>query len=258
MKTNPIRTAVDNGEVQIGTWINMIRNSAILTLLKASGLDFARIDMEHSSPSMSTVADMAALARALDFPIMVRPPDGNREWITRLLDAGVYNLHCPQVDTPEQAAEIVRASRYNPIGSRGMIGASSGNDFESGGDDRARLAEINRNVFVTVMFESGGAFDHLDEIAAMDGIDCLTLGPTDLAQSLDVFGTPDMDKVLDERRMMILEAAAKHGKTTAMRVTSSAQARQWKDAGTLLLAYSAEVTVISEGYKRAVSEIRGD
>jgi len=73
-----------------------------LTLLKAAGLDFARVDMEHSPFSMETVADMATLARALDFPLVVRPPEGNREWITRLLDAGVWNLHVPQVDTPSR------------------------------------------------------------------------------------------------------------------------------------------------------------
>ena len=113
MRANPIRAAVSRGEQQIGTWINMVRNPAILPVLKAAGLHFARVDMEHSSPSMETVADMALLARAIDFPIVVRPPQANREWITRLLDAGVWNLHCPQVDTAEQAAEIVAASRYN-------------------------------------------------------------------------------------------------------------------------------------------------
>ena len=95
--------------MQIGTWITMIRSPAVLTLLQASGLDFVRVDMEHSSLSIETVADMATLARALDFPMVVRPPEGNREWITRLLDAGVWNLHVPQVDTPEQAAMVVRA-----------------------------------------------------------------------------------------------------------------------------------------------------
>ena len=89
--------------MQIGTWITMIRTPGILTLLQAAGLDFARVDMEHGAFSMETVADMAALARALDFPLVVRPPEGSREWITRLLDAGVPNLHVPQVDTPEQA-----------------------------------------------------------------------------------------------------------------------------------------------------------
>ena len=88
MQANPIRAALERGELQIGTWVNMVRNPAILTLLKAAGLDFARVDMEHSAPSMESIADMALLARAIDFPIAVRPPKANREWITRLLDAG--------------------------------------------------------------------------------------------------------------------------------------------------------------------------
>ena len=84
-KQNPMRAALAMDKVQIGTWINLARNPAILTLLKSAGLDYARLDMEHSSPSIETVADMAVLARALDFPLVVRPPEGNREWITRLL-----------------------------------------------------------------------------------------------------------------------------------------------------------------------------
>jgi 2-keto-3-deoxy-L-rhamnonate aldolase RhmA len=95
MRDNTYRVRAERGEIQLGTWITMIRTPAVLTLLQSAGLDFARIDMEHSSFSMETVADMAALARALDFPIVVRPPAGTREWITRLLDAGVWNLHIP-------------------------------------------------------------------------------------------------------------------------------------------------------------------
>ena len=83
MKRNPLKKALSEGRIQIGTWVNMIRNPAVLTLLQAAGLDYARVDMEHSSPSIETIANMALLARALEFPIVVRPPDGNREWITR-------------------------------------------------------------------------------------------------------------------------------------------------------------------------------
>ncbi len=114
MYENAYRARAERGEVQIGTWLTMIRTPAVLTLLRAAGLDFARIDMEHSPFSMETVADMAALARALNFPLVVRPPDGNREWVTRLLDAGVWNLHVPQVDTPEQAAAVASYCRYTP------------------------------------------------------------------------------------------------------------------------------------------------
>src|ERR1700716_4101279 len=99
MRENPMRAAVERGEFQFGTWVNMVRNPAILPLLKSAGLNFCRVDMEHSSPSMETIASMALVARAIDFPIAVRPPAANREWITRLLDAGVWNLHCPQVES---------------------------------------------------------------------------------------------------------------------------------------------------------------
>ena len=232
MQANPLRASVDRGELQIGTWVNLVRNPAILTLLKAAGLDFARVDMEHSTPSIETIADMALLARGLNFPIVVRPPTANREWITRLLDVGVWNLHCPQVENARHAAEIVAASRYAPSGRRGNAGHSPGTDYDMTGSAAERRAFANKQVFVTVMFETAAAFNDLDEIAAMDGIDALTIGPADLAQDLGVFGLPEQARVLDEKRDQILAAAKKHGKTCAMlcraksrRVNGKRQAR---------------------------------
>jgi 2-keto-3-deoxy-L-rhamnonate aldolase RhmA len=257
MRPNPMRAGVERGELQIGTWINLARNPAILPLLKAAGLDFARLDIEHSSPSMETVADMALVARAIDFPIAVRPPKANREWITRLLDVGVWNLHCPQVETAEQAREIVAASRYAPWGLRGNAHFTPATEFETEGSVTERRAFANRQVFVTVMLETAGAFDHLDEIAAMDGIDALTLGPADLAQDLGVAGTPDQARVLDEKRDLIVAAARKYGKTCAMLVQTQEQARQWKEAGVLLLAYSSETEMLHSGFKQALAKIRG-
>ena len=189
MTENRMRVRAERGEVQIGTWITMIRTPGILTLLQAAGLDFARIDMEHGAFSMETVADMAALARALDFPLVVRPPEGSREWITRLLDAGVPNLHVPQVDTPEQALAVARAARYAPLGERGMYGFGPHTGYQSP-PVAEHMAAANARVHVTVMLETKRAFDRLDEIAAVPGIDALTLGPSDLAQDLGVLGTP--------------------------------------------------------------------
>jgi 2-dehydro-3-deoxyglucarate aldolase/4-hydroxy-2-oxoheptanedioate aldolase len=256
VRANPIRHAITNGDVQFGTWINMVRNPAILTLLKSAGLDFARVDMEHSSPDMETVANMALLARALDFPIVVRPPEANREWITRLLDAGVWNLHCPQVDTVQQAEAIVQASRYAPWGTRGMYNEGPATDFEPGVSEADKIKFANENVVVTIMLETKGAFDHLDEIAAMPGIDAITLGPTDLSQDLGVYGTPEAGPVLDEHRYRIIEATKKYGKATAMLVSSVEQARKWRDAGVLLLGYSSEVGVLSEGYRKAIAAMK--
>lgn len=257
MHGNPIKDAVKRGEVQYGTWVNMVRNPAIFPLLKASGLNFARIDMEHSSPSIETMFDMALLARAIDFPIVVRPPVANREWITRLLDAGVWNLHCPQVDTEEQAAAIVTEAYYAPMGARGQAGNGPANEYETELSMAERMAYTNTQVFITVMLETKAAFDQLDAIAGTPGVDALTLGPTDLAQDLGVYGTPDEGRVIDEHRQRIIEAANRYGKTTAMLVGSPEQARKWADAGVTLIAYSSEVGVLQEGYRRALSEIKG-
>lgn len=256
MKANPLKAGLLRGEPQIGTWLTLVRTPAILSLMKSAGLDFARVDMEHTGLTMETIADMATLARALDFPIAVRPPKANREWITRLLDAGVWNLHCPQVESAAHAAEIVAASRYAPRGLRGNGGLGPHMDFSTKGTAAERRAFANEQVFVTVMIETADAFKDLDRIAAMDGIDALTLGPADLAQDLGVFGTPGQARVIDEKRDLILAAARRHGKTGAMLCATPAEVARWKAAGALLLAYSSDADVLHSGFSRAMAELK--
>src|SRR2546429_9500699 len=83
MHDNAYRVRAEHGDVQLGTWVTMIRTPAVLTLLKAAGLDFPRVDMEHSPFSLETAADMAPLARAPDFPPVGPPPPGHPAWIPR-------------------------------------------------------------------------------------------------------------------------------------------------------------------------------
>lgn len=256
MHGNRMRAGLERGEVQIGTWVTMVRSPSILMLPKAAGVDFARVDMEHTGLSIDTIADMAAMSRALDYPIAVRPPRANREWITRLLDVGVWNLHCPQVESAAHAREIVAASRYAPRGQRGNGGLGAMTEYRSM-PVAERRAHANREVHVTVMFETAEAFDDLDEIAAMDGIDALTLGPADLAQNLGVSGTPDQARVIDGKRNLILDAARRHGKTCAMLCFSPEQVLQWKQAGALLLAYSSDVEMLQEGFTSAMKRLKG-
>ena len=255
MNDNAYRVRGERGEVQIGTWVTMIRTPAVLTLLQAVGLDFARIDMEHSPFSMETVADMAALARALNFPIVVRPPEGNREWITRLLDAGVWNLHVPQVDTPEQAAEVVSCSRYAPLGERGMYGFGPHTEYRTL-PPAEHMATANARVHVTAMLESKRAFERLDEIASVPGIDALTIGPTDLAQDLGVFGTPAQRDVLNEHRKRVVEAARKHKKAVSMAIDTVEAVREMIALGATIINYSSDTAVLRSGYATALEEIR--
>ena len=251
-KLNPMKAALAGGQTQIGTWINLIHNPAVLTLLQRAGLDYVRVDMEHSSPSIETIAHMAQLSRALEFPLVVRPPSGDREWVTRLLDVGVWGLHIPQVDTPEIARSVAEAARYSPAGMRGMAGNGAHNDF----DPTVPLAVLNEQVHITVMLESPEAFKHLDEIAATPGIDAVTLGPSDLAQELGVLGTPDEARVIDEHRSRLLAAAQRHGKDMALLCSSLDQAERWIDAGVKIIAYSSDVGVLQQAYRTAVERLR--
>jgi 2-keto-3-deoxy-L-rhamnonate aldolase RhmA len=255
MNENAYRARAERGEVQLGTWVTMIRTPGVLTLLQAAGLDFVRVDMEHSSFSMETVADMATLARALDFPMVVRPPEGNREWITRLLDAGVWNLHVPQVDTPEQAAEVVACSRYAPLGQRGMYGFGPHTQYRTL-PPAEHMAAANARVHVTAMLEAKRAFDQLDAIASVPGIDALTIGPTDLAQDLGVLGTPKQRDVLNEYRRRLVEACRKHGKAVSMAVDSVETVREMIAMGATIVNFSSETAVLRAGYATAVAEIR--
>jgi 2-keto-3-deoxy-L-rhamnonate aldolase RhmA len=255
MNDNAYRARAERGEVQIGTWVTMIRTPAILTLLQAAGLDFVRVDMEHASFSMETVADMAMLARAIDFPMVVRPPEGNREWITRLLDAGVWNLHIPQVDTPEQAAEVVACSRYAPLGERGMYGFGPHTMYRAL-PPAEHMAAANARVHVTAMLESKRAFERLDAIASVPGIDALTIGPTDLAQDLGVLGTAQQRDVLNEYRRRLIEACRKHGKAVSMAVDSIDSVREMIAMGATIVNFSSETAVLRAAYAAAVAEIR--
>jgi 2-keto-3-deoxy-L-rhamnonate aldolase RhmA len=255
MNDNAYRARAERGEVQIGTWITMIRTPAVMTLLQAAGLDFVRVDMEHSSFSMETVADMATLARALDFPMVVRPPEGNREWITRLLDAGVWNLHIPQVDTPEQAAAVVAGTRYAPLGERGMYGFGPHTQYRTL-PPAEHTAAANARVHVTAMLETKRSFDQLDGIASVPGIDALTIGPTDLAQDLGVLGTPKQRDVLNEYRRRLVEACRKHGKAVSMAVDSVETVREVIAMGATIVNYASETAVLRAGYATAIAEIR--
>ena len=255
MNDNGYRARAERGEVQLGTWITMIRTPAVLTLLQATGLDFVRVDMEHSPFSMETVADMAVLARALDFPMVVRPPEGNREWITRLLDAGVWNLHVPQVDTPDQAHAVAKCAHYAPLGERGMYGFGPHTEFRTR-PPAEHMATANARVHVTAMLETKDAFDRQDEIVSVPGIHAYTIGPTDLAQNLGVLGTSSQRSVLTEYRQRLAAAARKHGKAVAMITDSLEGVHEMIALGATIINYSSDTAILRAGYTALVEAVK--
>jgi 2-keto-3-deoxy-L-rhamnonate aldolase RhmA len=233
----------------------MVRNPAILMLMKSAGLDFARVDMEHAMPGAETIADFALVSRTLNFPIIVRPPSNSREWIQRLLDAGVWGLQCAGVKSVHEAREIASLTHYWPMGDRGMGVSTPATEFELKASVTERMSFMNKQVFITIMLESERAFEDLDEIASLQGIDCLTLGPTDLAQDMHVYGTPDERRVIAEKRKELIAAAKRHRKTTAFLVSDAEQARELAEAGAAMLAFKSDTNILFDGYSK-VAELK--
>jgi 2-keto-3-deoxy-L-rhamnonate aldolase RhmA len=118
------------------------------------------------------------------------------------------------------------------------------------------MAAANTRVHVTAMLETKLAFTRLDAIAAVPGIDALTIGPTDLAQDLGVLGTPSQRQVLDEHRRRVVAAARKHGKAVAMLTDSVDGVRQMIGLGATIINYSSDAAVLRAGYASAVDDIR--
>ena len=247
---NPFKRGLQQGRVQLGTWIMLTRTPSVLTLLKSVGLDFARLDMEHTPISLETVASMASLARALDFGLCVRVPEARRVWFSRVLDAGVRNLYVPQVHNAEMAAAVVEAARFAPLGNRGTFEPGPQNDYE---DDPQDLIALDAQTHISVMLESKEAFANIDEIASVPGIDTLAIGPADLAQELGVYATADEWRYLEEYKYKVREAALRHGKTYEMGAWSPEDAKRWLEAGVHVLTYLTETTVLREAYARAVT-----
>jgi len=253
VRLNPMKVALAKGEIQIGTWVMLVRNPAILSLLHRAGMSFARLDMEHTPISIESVADAAMLARSLDFSLSVRVPVGNREWITRVLDAGVWNIYVPQVHTPEMAEAIVKAARHAPLGNRGTFEPGPQNDYTEPEDPTAKLEFLNKQVHVTVMLESSEAFRNLDDIVGMPGIDSVGIGPADLSQDLGLYGAPEEADVTYEYKKRLLEAALRHGKSFEIGAWSMAEAEHWIKMGAHVITFRTETDVLRSVYKEAVS-----
>jgi len=118
------------------------------------------------------------------------------------------------------------------------------------------MAAANARVHVTAMLETRRAFDRLDEIASVPGIDALTIGPTDLAQDLGVLGTPAQRDTLDGYRRRLVEAARKHGKAVAMLTDSVEGVRQMVALGATIINYSSDAAVLRAGYAAVAAEVR--
>jgi 4-hydroxy-2-oxoheptanedioate aldolase len=249
-----VKQALINGEVQIGTWINVLGIPQIAQMLASAGFDFIYIDMEHSSFSIQTVGNLCYAALAAGLVPIVRPPAKEPHLLSRPLDSGAMGLLIPHVDTREEAEAVMKAVRFPPLGQRGMnlMGVHTGYGRASGEE---YVKSTHAETLLLVQIESDRGTANLDEILSVDGVDGAVIGRADLSTDLGLPGQTNHPEVVRRVERMIA-ACQQHRKIPGLLVQDVASAQEWIAKGIRLVPYANEVSLLISGGARAVAEIR--
>jgi len=227
----------------IGMWVSS--GSALSAeIVAGSGLDWVLIDQEHAPIGLeSTLAQLQAVAAYPVVPV-VRVPVGDPVVIKQVLDLGAQNILVPMVNTPEQAEDAVRAVRYPPRGSRG-VGSALARSARWNRVD-GYLADADRHVSLVVQIETIHAVEHAAEIAAVDGVDGVFVGPSDLAASMGLLGEqahPDVTAAV----LRTFEAVRAAGKPVGVNAFDPEVADAYLRAGAAFVLVGADVAMLARG-----------
>jgi 2-keto-3-deoxy-L-rhamnonate aldolase RhmA len=189
-----MRESLRSGEAVVGTWVSLAE-PAVAELL-APDFEFVVLDTEHTPNTLETVANCA---RAVDAAPGDALPIARVAWndpvrIKRILDLGVGGVMVPMVETPDEAEAAVAACRYPPEGIRGMAAARA-HDYGRSFDEYVERA--NDDVLTILQVETEEGLSNVEEIAAVDGVDALFVGPADLSANLGVLGEWESDAFVD-------------------------------------------------------------
>lgn len=239
---NPFKRALQNQQAQIGLWMGLA-NAYTAELCAGAGFDWLLIDGEHAPNDLNSIlAQLQAIAPYPSHPI-ARVPVGHGHvgaaLIKQYLDLGAQTLLVPMVDTPEQAAALVRATRYPPQGIRGMAGARA----SGWGRNPAYAHEANAQICLLVQAETQTALDHLDAIAATDGVDGVFIGPADLSASLGHVGNPGHPQVQAAIEDAI-RRTLKAGKAAGILSADEAVAKRYLELGATFVAVGLDTNLL--------------
>jgi 2-keto-3-deoxy-L-rhamnonate aldolase RhmA len=169
----------------IGMFSGGIASTSIVEVIGYSGFDAVYFDMEHTSFSMPEIQVMILAAEKHEITPVVRIPALNPALIGRLLDIGALGIYVTHVSDAESARVAVRATRYAPLGDRGVMMSCRAAEFGNV-PLQVHMEESNREVLLAVMIEDRAGVDNIEEIAAVEGLDLIAIGPADLATALGV------------------------------------------------------------------------
>lgn len=236
---NTFRQQLLAGQPLIGCWLSL--GSPITTeVVGVAGFDWLLLDAEHApNDVLSLIPQLMALKDSPSAPV-VRPQWSDSVLIKRLLDSGFHNFLIPMVESAEQAQAAVAATRYPPRGIRGVSVSHRGNRY---GAEAGYFGKVNDHVAVLVQIETRAGVAAAADIAAVDGVDCLFIGPSDLAAAYGHLGNPGHPEV--QAAIAQVQAAAKAaGKPTGILSPAEADARRYLAQGITFVGVGSDLGVL--------------
>lgn len=210
---NNLRKKFRNRELVFGTWTSF-GHPQITEIFARSGCDFVGIDIEHSTISLEQSLRIIEAAQSLGVACLPRIASHNMEMIKRLLDSGANGLIVPMVSTPEEVSNLVKWSKFSPVGNRSFgIARAQGYGF----DFDQYIKEWNEKSSMIVQIESQEGVKNIDQILKNDSVDGAMIGPYDLSGSMGIPGQLDHPKI-KEACKIVIEACKKHNKTSGTQV----------------------------------------
>src|SRR4249920_864558 len=235
---NSFRADLRAGKRLIGCWCSLA-NPITTEVLGVAGFDWILLDGEHSPNDVITfIPQLMALKDSVSAPV-VRPSWNNPVELKRLLDGGFYNFLIPFVESADEARRAVAATRYPPQGTRGVSVSQRSNRY---GTVPGYFQGVNDEICVMVQIESRKGVAAAAEIAAVDGVDGLFVGPSDLAAGLGHLGNANHPEV-QEAMAKIFAAAKAAGKPVGILAGVEADARRYLAQGATFVAVGSDLGV---------------
>jgi 2-keto-3-deoxy-L-rhamnonate aldolase RhmA len=249
-----IKERLQKGGLVLGTIISEVRNPNIAYMLAQCGFEFFIIDNEHGSYSVETITNMVAAPRGAGISVIVRIPEITRENILKPLDSGASGLLVPMVNTAEEAKKVIQHAKYPPMGKRGAALRRPHNLYKKV-DAAEYLKQANKNTFIAVQAETTESIENIDEIAAVEGVDCIFVGPFDLSISLGIPG--QINHPLEvEAVEKIAKTCKKHRKTAGILMFDQELLAKWINKDFRFAVYSSDITMLADAASNAVKQLK--
>lgn len=252
---NFTKEKMQRGERTIGTFFELASTNAA-EALSYSNLDYIIIDTEHGPYSEDTAQELIRATKGSRLTSFVRIKEVSRAAVLKMLDIGAEGLIVPCIDTVDQVKDLVKWGKYTPVGQRGFFfGRVAGYGFEDFTSPLQDYFDLcNRETMIIPQCETAGSLENIEEIASIDGVDGIFIGPYDLSIALGAPGEFDTDDFKNAINR-IIKACEAANKPVMIYAGGMEAARNFLDMGIDSITYSMDLGVLTNSYIDLVEKL---